>query len=79
MDFGRGPAGRARGVLPPQEVFKNIVFDENKKDFLRNSSPNRQQSQLPNELAIPLQYTGAQTQAQQNSIKLFKSQSMSFP
>lgn len=71
-------ATRSRGVLPPQEVFKNIVFDDGKKDYLRNSSPNRQQSQLPNELISP-QYTATQAQAQQNSIKLFKSQSMNFP
>lgn len=28
MGYNRGPHGtRSRGVLPPQEVFKNIVFD----------------------------------------------------
>ena len=43
LQIGRGPLGsRSRGVLPPQEVFKNIVFDNDSKDInLRNSSPNR--------------------------------------
>lgn len=76
LDGHRGPiAPRSRGVLPPQEVFKNIVFDDSEKGNMRNSSPGRQQSQLPNELISP-QYSTAPAQTQQNSIKLSKSQSM---
>ena len=59
MGYNRGPLGtRSRGVLPPQEVFKNIIFDSrgNSMKVLKADQPRcltlgdqEQQSQLQEE------------------------------